>query len=72
MGWMHGVSLYISGHQACLPAFLSRPLRGHPLPGRGDFTAATAAESVKNSYKNSRKVLTNEIKNGKLIIVSEG
>ena len=27
---------------------------------------------VKNSYKNSRKVLTNEIKNGKLMMVSEG
>ena len=25
------------------PAFLSRPLRGHPLPGRGDFPAASAA-----------------------------
>ena len=41
-----GKSLYISQIRALPPAFLSRPLRGHPLPGRGDYPAADAARSA--------------------------
>ena len=45
LGWKSylGVGLQVSCNRALPPAFLSRPLRGHPLPGRGNFPAASAA-----------------------------
>ena len=36
---------YVVRELRLLPAFLSRPLRGHPLPGRGD---AASLQEVKD------------------------
>ena len=43
-GFTPRAGLFVSWHRRLPPEFLSRPLRGHPLPGRGNFTDASASE----------------------------